>query len=170
MGYVHDTQMSQFIPPTMFNFSAGTWTATIASNVTSMDRTAADASFTAVIPVLMPSNAVALKGARLKSIDIWYSIGTAAADDFATVALDKVTLGVDDVAPTGAAVTHTIDTGHDSAAERLAVDNDHCMTLTITTPAWSDDGHAYYVSLIVDCAAGTVFKFFGARANFDLRI
>ncbi len=81
-----------------------------------------------------------------------------------------MTLAADDVAPTGAAVTCTIDTGHDTAAERLAVDTDHCMTVTLATPAWLDDGDAYYLQLVVDCAAGTVFTFFGARANYELRV
>lgn len=170
MGYVHDTHMSEFIPPSDFEMSAGTWTMTLASNVTSRDRTAADASFTAMIPIRVPSNASAYKGAQLKSIDVWYAIGTAAADDFATVNLDKMVLGVDDVAPSGAAVTVTLDTGHDTAAERLAVDTDHCMTVTLATPAWVDDGDVFWLQLIVDCAAGTVFKFFGARANYTLRI
>jgi hypothetical protein len=170
MGYVHDKHMSQFIPPTMFDFSAGTWAQAIASNVVSMNKSAADESFTAIIPILIPSNSVALKGAKLLSIDVWYSIGTTLADDFATVELEKVTLAADDTAPTGAAVTTTCDAGHDSAAERKAVDDDHCMTVTITTPAWVDDGDAYYLQLVVDCAAGTVFKFFGARANFELRV
>lgn len=171
MGYVHDTHMSQFIPPNIFDFSAGTWAQAVASNVVSMNRSAADASFTALIPVLVPSNASALKGAKLLSIDVWYSIGTKAADDFATVELEKMTLSPDDTAPTGAAVTGvTLDTGHDTAAERLAVDTDHCMTVTIDDPVWVDDGDAYWLQLIVDCADTTVFKFFGARANFELRV
>lgn len=170
MGYVHDTHMSQFIPPTEFAMSAGTWTPAVASNVVSLARGAADAAFIAFIPIPIPSNSSAYKGAKLLSIDVWYAIGTAAADDFATVELEKMTLAADDVAPTGAAVTCTIDTGHDTAAERLAVDTDHCMTVTLATPAWLDDGDAYYLQLVVDCAAGTVFTFFGARANYELRV
>ena len=170
MGYVHDTHMSEFIPPSDFQMSAGTWAMAVASNVVSRDRSAADAAFTALIPIRVPSNASDKKGAMLKSIDVWYAIGTAAADDFATVELEKMIMGVDDVAPTGAAVTCTIDAGHDSAAERLAVDTDHCMTVTLATPAWVDDGDVYWLQLVVDCAATTVFKFFGARANYTLRI
>jgi hypothetical protein len=43
------------------------------------------------------------------------------------------------------------------------------MTVTITTPLWLDANDAYQLSLIVDCAAGSVVTIFGARANFDLR-
>ena len=170
MGYVQDTHMSKFISALLFQFSAGTWTPTIGSNVVSMVRTQADASFTALIPLQVESNASALKGVKIKSVDVFYAIATAAADDFATVELEKMTLGADDTAITGAAVTGTCDAGHDSAAERKAVDTDHVLTFTITTPAWSDDGDAYVLELIVDCAATTVFTFFGARVNYDLRV
>ncbi len=170
MGYVNDTAMCKFISPLDALFTAGTWTPTIASNIVSQVRSAADASFTALIPIDLPSNSVALKGALLKSIDLYYAIGTGAADDFATVELEKMTLGVDDVAITGAAVPITLDTGHDIAAERLAVDTDHVLTATLDTPVWLDDGDAMVLAIIVDCAANTVFTLFGARANFTLRV
>lgn len=169
MGYVHDTHMSKFISPFKFGFSAGTWTPAIANNIASIARAQADASFTALIPIDLPSNASALKGVMLKSIDVYYSIVTA-ADDFATVELEKMTLGPDDTAITGAAVTGTCDAGHDTAAERKAADTDHVLTFTITTPTWSDDGEAFVLELIVDCAATTDFVFFGARANYTLRV
>jgi len=171
MGYVHDTQMSQFIAPSLFQHSAGTWTISEASNLMKSARTAGDASFTTLIPIPIPSNSVAKKGALLKSIDIWYAIGTADADDFATVELELMTLPADDVAVSGAAVSAvTIDAGHDTAAERKAVDTDHRMTITLTDPAWIDDGEAYFLKLVVDAAATTVFTFFGARANYTLRV
>jgi hypothetical protein len=169
MGYVADTHMSKFISPLDFQFTAGTWTPTIGSNVVSMVRSQADASFTALIPIDVLSNASALKGARLKSIDVYYKIAVA-ADDFATVELEKMTLGVDDVAITGAAVAGACDAGHDTAAERKAADDDHVLTFSLTTPAWIDDGDAYILELIVDCAATTDFIFYGARANYDLRV
>jgi hypothetical protein len=170
MGYVNDTHMSKFVHPGEFLFSAGTWTPADSNNVVSISRGAADAAFTAYIPVPLPSNDSALKGSKLKSIDVYYAIGTAAADDFATVELEKMTLGANDTAITGAAVTTTCDAAHDTAAERLAVDTDHVMTVTLTTPEWIDDAAAYVLKLVVDCAATTVFTFFGARANYDFRV
>ena len=168
MGYVNDTHFSQFIPPSAIYKTAGTWTPTIASNLISDVRSAADASFTLLIPVLLPSNASGLKGAKLKSVDVFYKIATAACDDIASYSLDKVALPATGVAAAGTAVTETADTGHDTAAERKAT-GDHTMTVTITTPAWVDDGDAYWLSMVVDAAANTVFTLFGARANFDLR-
>jgi hypothetical protein len=169
MGYIHDTAMSQFIAPGTAAFSAGTWADAVASNVWCKSRSAADASFTIGLPLLLPSNSAALTGAYLQSIDVWYSIATAAADDFATVALYSDALAASGVANTAAAVTVSLDAAHDTAAERKAT-GDHKMTLTLSTPVWVNSDAAYHLELGVDAAATTVFKLFGARANYTLRI
>lgn len=170
MGFVNDTHMSQLISPADFGMSAGTWALAESSHLVSRDRSAGDGEVTVLIPVKLPSNSSGLKGARLKSIDVWYSIGTAAADDFATVELEKMILSPDDTAIAGAEISITEDAGHDTAAERKAVDSDHCMTVSLAEPAWIDDGDFYCLKLVIDCAATTVLKFFAARANFDLRL
>ena len=169
MGYVHDEHMSEFIHPGDFEIAVGTWAVVESSNIVSNDHTDADEAITALIPIRMPSNSVALKGAKLTSIDVGYLIGTAAADDFATVELEKVTVGADNVAAAGEAITATEDSAHDSAAKRKAVD-DHTMTITITTPEFLDDGDCYWLKLVIDCAATTVLKFFGAVAHYTLRV
>jgi hypothetical protein len=174
MGYVHDTAMSQFIPPTAFGYSAGTWALGVASNVWSLDRSAADASFTLYMPIPIPSNSAALKGAYLVSVEMMYSIATAAADDFATVALYKDTLQASAASGSGsintaASVTITNDAGHDTAAERKAVD-EHRIKSTLSTAAWIDNDEAYHMEYTLDAAAGTVFKVFGGIANFTLRL
>jgi hypothetical protein len=169
MGYVHDTSISRFIHAIECLFSAGTWTHTVASNLWTMNRTAADAAFTVHIPVQAPlQSSVALKGAYLKSVDIWFTVGTAALDA-AAATLYKETLAADGAACTTAAVTTSYDTGHDAAAERVDVD-EHKMTLTVTTPFWVDDDETCYVELVCDAAANSVFSMIGARANFTLRI
>jgi len=149
--------------------SAGTWAVTEASSVVSNNRTAADAAVTVLVPIPIPSNSVALKGAKLASIDVGYLIGTAAADDFATVELEKTTIGADNVAAAGAAPAITLDTAHDTAAERLAAD-DHTMTITVDSPEFLDDGDCYWLKLVIDCAATTVLKFYGAVAHYTLRV
>lgn len=176
MGYIHDTAMAQFIPPTAFGFSAGTWTLAVASNVWSYNRTAADASFTIFMPIPIPSNSVALKGAYLVSVELMYSIATAACDDFvaATCALYKDTLQATAASGSGtlntaAIVTGTLDTGHDTAAELKAVD-EHRLKWSLTTAAWIDNDEAYHFEAVVDAAAATVFKVFGGIANYTLRL
>jgi hypothetical protein len=176
MGYVHDVAMSQFVPPTAFGYSAGTWTLAVATNVWSLDRTAADAAFTVYMPIPIPSNSVALKGAKLLSVEFMYSIATAAADAFvaATCAVYKDTLQASAASGSGtlntsAIVTGTLDTGHDTAAELLAID-EHRLKWTLTTPAWIDNDAAYHFEAVVDAAAGTVFKIFGGIVNYTLRL
>ncbi len=174
MGYVHDTAMSQFVPPNKIGYSAGTWALAVASNVWSLDRTAADVAFTVFVPVPIPSNGVALKGAYLVSIEVMYSIATTLADDFASVTLYKDTLKAVAASGSGtlntaASVVGTMDAGHDTAVERKAID-EHRMKLTLTTPVWIDNDEAFHLEFVIDPAVGTVFKFFGAICNYTLRI
>ena len=169
MGYIHDVAMSQFVPPSMFLFNAGTWIGVSDTFIWSMARTAADAEFWASIPVPLISNSVASKGSYLKSIEVMYSIATAACDDFATVSLLKDTFQLNGTLNTTVAVAHAVDAAHDTAAERLAV-GVHRMVFTLTTSAWIDDQEYYHVDLLIDCAAGTVFRFYGALVNYTLRL
>jgi hypothetical protein len=168
MGYVHDTQMSVFTPAEDCTGTVGTWAMAVASNVWSLNKSAADNTSVVKIPLRLPSNAAALKGAQLKSVDIWWACGTGANEAVSAV-LYKQTLPVDGTLSTAAAVTTTYDTGYDSAAERLTLD-EHKMTLTVTTPEWVDEDAVYYVELTVDSAANSVDKLFGARANYTLRV
>jgi hypothetical protein len=168
MGYVNDTQMSVFTQPEDCIGTVGTWAMAVASNVWSNNKNAANDTSVVKIPLRLPANATALKGALLKSVDIWFSTGTA-DNDAVSAALIKMTLGANAVAATAAAVTTTYDTGHDTAAERIT-QAAHKMTLTVTTPEWVDDDAVYYVELTVDAASSSVVKLFGARANYTLRI
>lgn len=169
MGYVHDTHMSQFIPPAAITKTAGTWTPSVVSNVIKEARTAGAAAFTLLIPIPIPSNACERKGAKLKSIDIWYKIATAAATDFATVTLNQTGLPGDADAPAGAAAAIILDSAHNTAAKRKA-EADHKLTVTLDAPVWLSENDAYFLQLVVDAAATTVFTLYGARANYELRI
>jgi hypothetical protein len=169
MGYVNDKEMSQMIPIESMSFVTGTWVPTLASNVVSSERTSADSSSNIFVPIPIPSNEVALKGAKLKSIDVYYNIAVAALDDFATVELEKIVLEVDGTIPTGAAVSITLDTAHDTAAERKALD-EHKMTVTLDTPVWIDDNEVYYLYMVIDSAATSDFGMFPAVAHYELRV
>lgn len=169
MGYVHDTSMSQYIPPTAMHFVTGTWSdaAGQVADTISKKKAAADNTATVNIPIIIPSNSAADKGAYLKSIEIDFEVTTAALDACSAV-VNKVTRGADGSAATVTAQTFTYDAGHDSAAERIDVDQ-HKMTLTITTPFWIDNDEYCLVELTVDAAATSVFEIYGAVANFTLR-
>jgi hypothetical protein len=163
-----NTHMSQYIPSSSIQKSAGTWTPTLASNVVSDNRTAADASFNLFVPILAPGNSIALQGAKLTSVELFYSVATAALDSVTTVELEKVSVSSAG-AVTGAAVTVTLNSAEDTDAKRLAVAN-HRVIVTITTPEWVDNDVYYSLYVTVDAAATSVFKLYGAVANFTLRV
>jgi hypothetical protein len=169
MGYVHDTEMVQQISPFQMVNTAGTWTPTVAANLVTNVRTAADTSFTTIIPITLPQNSGNQKGAFLKSVDVWYKVGVAALDDFATVTLSKNNLQASGTTVTGSAISTTPDGGHDTAAERKAT-GDHCMNVALDTPVWVGANDVCYLTLIVDAAATSTFAMIGARANFTLRV
>ena len=175
MGYVHDTRMAQFIPPTQIGASAGTWTLAVASNIWSNNRTAADASFTLYIPVVIPSNSAALKGAQLNSIEFMYEVTTGAMDAVTSVKLWKNTLSATAASGSGtintvAEVTAvTLDAGHNTDAERLAVDQ-HRLVLSLDTPVFIDNDEYYHVEVVCDAAATSVWKTYGAIINYTLRV
>ena len=171
MGYVHDTAMSQFFPPTVAHYVTGTWSDAAGSIAGTICKSKAAADNTAVvtIPIAVPQNGVAQKGAYLKSIDVYWEVLTAAMDAV-TAAINKATLpanGADFAAP--AAQTFTYDANHDTAAKRLTLD-EHKMTLTITTPFWMDDDDLVLVEMTFDAALTSALTFFGARANYTLRV
>jgi hypothetical protein len=168
MGYVNDTQMSALTTPAEMTGTVGTWAMAVASNVWTLNKTAGDNTSVVKIPLKLPGNAVALKGAYLKSVDIWWSNGTADLDA-GSAAIFKTTLPAQAGSLTAASVAFSYDTGHDAAAERIT-QAQHKMTLTVTTPFWVDDDNEVYVELTLDAAAGSVIKLQGARANYTLRI
>ena len=170
MGYIHNVSMSQFLPPSLFLFTAGTWAPSAeAGNLWSYLRAAADASFWVYIPILIPSNSVANKGAYLESVEVMYEIETAGLDDFANVEIWNDAFSVDGTVNVPASVAVTVDTAHDTAAERKAVD-EHRMVITLDTAAWIDNEEGYHVDLLMDAAAASVVRFYGALVNYTLRL
>lgn len=169
MGYVNITDISQFVSPFEITKILGTWTPTIASNLISDVRTAAGADTTLLIPIPIPGSSVGTQAAKFKSLDVWYKIATAEPTAF-TVALNRVALNADTVAVAGAAVAAiTLDTNHDTAAERYAI-ADHKMTVTLDDETFIQEGYAYWLSCVITCHANTVLTLFGARVNYTLRI
>ena len=168
MGYVHDTSMSQFISPALFHFSTATITY-IAGQVTGTivaHRAAVDQTTLATIPIVLPSNSVALKGSKLVSIEIDYEVLIAEPTSI-TWTLNKITRGADTAVAVVAAVTKTAAL---AAAACKTVDQ-HKQVITITTPAWIDNDEYYLLEAsIVAGAGGNTMDFIGAVANFTLRV
>ncbi|MCC6188207.1 MAG: hypothetical protein IT318_04205 [Anaerolineales bacterium] len=169
-GYVHDTSMTQYIPPTVFHYVTGSWShaAGAVTDTIAVINAAADATTTCNIPVVIPSNSASQKGAYLRSVEIDFEILTGACDAV-TAVFNKVTRGADGAVAVVAAQTFTYDSGHDGAAERIDVDQ-HKMTLTLTTPIWLDNDEYALVELTLDRGANTVVHMLGAFANYTLRL
>jgi hypothetical protein len=168
MGFVHDTNMSQFIPPTAFHLVTGTW-ADAAGNVAGtivVQKTANAETAVINVPITVPSNSVALKGAMLESVEVDYEILTTAATSV-TMALNKVTRGANTAVAVVAAVTGTQTLVADSTAASV---DQHKDTYTVTTPAYIDNDEYYLLEITAICAAGTVLEYLGAVANYTLRV
>jgi hypothetical protein len=168
MGYVHTTDITQFIPPSMIHKTGGTWTPTLSAGKFYDVRTAADASFDLIVPLLVPGSSLGTQGGKITKVTFFYRIGTAAADDFATVKVYK-NLFADGAASTATELDVTIDTGHDAAAERKAVEY-HKMSMTIDSPEFIQDDYAYYLQMTIDAAAATVVWVYGAEVEYTLRV
>ena len=172
-GYVHDTAMSQFLPPSHLHYVTGAWAdaAGAVSGTIAKTKSAADQTSVINIPITLLQNSVAQKGSYLRSIDIWWNTTVAALDAAgATAVINRFVLPANGAA-FPAAVTHafTYDTGNDTAAETDDLD-EHKLTLTLTTPIWLDDDDLVTVALTMDAAATSVIAIHGARANFTLRL
>lgn len=168
MGFLQDL-ISTFISFSRFAHSAGTWTATVASNVWFSRRTAADAAATTYVALsAVPQRDGSTKGAMLESVEFHFRIGTAALDAM-EAHVYKATLGADGALLTVAEVTTTYDAGHDTAAERIDVD-EHTMTLTVTSPTYLDDNEYLFLEVVYDAAATSVIDEFGAMANWTWRL
>ncbi len=168
MGYVHDTAMSQWIPPVHFTCLTGTWTdvaGQVAGTIVRQKSAAAETT-NVYIPVPLPSNSAANKGSYLKSIEVDYEIRTSAATSI-TATLEKIVRGADgaDAVVSTPAITQDLAAGSDAADV-----DEHKLTVTLTTPAWIDNDEYYILKLACVCAAGTVLEFLGAVANYTARL
>lgn len=165
---IHNTHVSQFIPPKCWSFVTGTFTETAGAvaGTTAINRAAANETSVITIPVLLPSNSVALQGAKLTSIEVDYELFTAEPTSI-TWTLNKVTRGADTAVAVVAAVTKT-DTLAAAAAKSV---DQHKQTITLTTPAWIGNNEYYLLEMSMPAGAGgNTAKFYGAVANFTLRM
>lgn len=136
-GYVHDTAMAQYIPPTLMMGLTGTYSqgTGAVSGTIAFKRAAAASTGVITIPITLPSNSVAQKGAYLKSIEVDYELLLAAATSI-TASINKVTRGADTAVAVVAAVTVTQDL---AAATAAATQDQHRLTVALTTPVWIDN-------------------------------
>ena len=167
MGYVHDTHMSQYIPPTAMHYVTGTWTqaAGAVTDTIAMHKAAGAETAVVNIPIMLPSNSSAAKGSLLKSIEIDYELLVAVATSV-TAVLNKVTRGADGAVAVVAVQASTQDL---AAAVAAATQDQHKLTVTVTTPPYIDNDEYFLLELTFVCGGVVTIDVLGAVANFTLR-
>ena len=169
MGYIHDSSMKYFVPPSLAGGYGGTWTHANDGTFWTLSRAALGGSFDLGIPIAVPhQNANENRGSRIASVDVYFKISdadlTSLAVEFNLQALPTSGEFND---PSNPAFTY--DTDHDAAGERVT-QGSHVMTLTLTTAIWVQGTQCLRADLIAVAPAATLFEFFGARINYTLRI
>ena len=165
---MHNTHMSQFIPCTAIHYVTGTWT-NAAGQVTGTickHKSANAETAVVTIPVQIPSNSVALQGAKLASVELDYELLVEAATSV-TAVVNKVTRGVD----TAVAVVAALPSSQSLvAAVGAATADQHKLSVTITTPVWIDNDEEILVQVSFVCGANVTVDILAAVANFTARM
>lgn len=167
MNMIHNTHFSQYIPPNLAHCVTGTWT-DIAGQVsgTIARHKAATAETTTVnIPLIIPSNSIALQGAKLAYVEVDYEILVAACTSW-TMSLVKVTRGVDTAV---AVVSAPAGTQLLTPATTAATVDQHRDRFTLATPVFIDDDEYYFLKIVAVAAATTQIDLLGAVAHFTLK-
>lgn len=174
MGYVHDPNMSQYIPPTAMMPITGTWTEVagqVAGTICKHKAAAADTSVV-YVPIPIPSNSgvdasgVPQKGSLIESIEFDYEVLIAACTSV-TAALTKIKRGADGAV----AVVSTITATQDLTAATDAADVDqHKLILTVTTPFYIENDEELIATLTIVAAATSTVDVLGAVANYTARL
>ncbi len=164
---IHNTHFSQYIPPNAMNYVTGTWAdaAGQVAGTVCRHKTAAAETTVVTVPIIIPSNSVALNGCKLASIEFDYEILILACTSV-TAAVKKITRGADTAVDVVAAVTATQDL---AAAVAAATVDQHKLTVTITTPAWIDNDEIYLLQVTIVAAATSTIDVLAAVANFTYR-
>jgi hypothetical protein len=172
MGYIHDTGLCVFLPPSLTQVAdaVSAWSDQQSSSVWWRQRAAGAGAFTLKASILLPHKHTTLyKGSYLQSIDVWYRVLTAAL-----TALDAY-IWMQALPVNGAAFgaptekNFAYDSGHDTNLERSSAAV-HKMTLSLNPAFWVEYDYFVNLEITATAPATTVFAYYGARANYTLRI
>ena len=126
---------------------------------------AANAETTIItVPVEVMSNAVALQGALVKSIEIDFEVMIANLTSI-TAVVNQVARGTD----TNVAVVTTPAFTQAPTAANAAIVNKHKLVITLTTPIYLLNTQYLLVQLTCVAPATTTLDFLGAVVNFNLK-
>ena len=161
MGYVHNTHMAVKTPLSDIVPTVGTWAFAIASNITTLNKTAGDNTSVLSIPILTPQNSQVNAGGKLVSVDIYYINATANLDAM-SAKVWKATL------PAQAGTLSTAEVP--STSTFVLTQTQNKVTIEIDDPIYIAEDEDVYVELTIDAAAASVVKLQAVVANYTLRI
>ena len=118
------------------------------------------------VPVQIPSNSIALQGAKLTSIELDYELVTAAATSV-TAVLHKVVRGIEGAVAVASHPTITQSLVADAGAE---TEDTHKLVVTLSTPVWIDNDDYYLCEFSFVCGGAVTVDIFAAVVNFTLRV
>jgi hypothetical protein len=164
---IHNTHFAQYIPPTAFHCVTGTYTDAAGAVAGTIAKHRAAAASTGVIniPVAIPSNSIALQGAKLASVELDYELLLAAATSV-TLSMNKITRGADTAVAVVAAVAGSQDIAAAAGAE---TQDQHRVKWTLTTPVFIDNDEEFLLVATIICGAVVTVDLLGAVANYTLR-
>jgi hypothetical protein len=165
---MHNTHMSQYIPPTAIHCVTGTWTWTAGQVAGTISKHKAATAETAVVtvPIVIPSNSIALQGSYLVSVELDYEITTEAMTSV-TAAIKKIVRGTD---TNVAVVTSPACTQSLVAAVGAASVEQHKLVVTLTTPVWIDNDEIYTCQFSFVAGTNGVIDLLAAVVNFTERL
>ena len=164
---IHNTKFSEYIPCNSMHCVTGTWTDIAGQVAGTIVRHKAATAETATIniPLMIPSNAVALNGCKLMSVEVDYEILVAACTSW-TMSIVKVTRGIDTAV---AVVSAPAGTQLLLPASTAATVDQHLDKFTLTTAAWILNTEYYFLKIVAIAAATTQIDLLGAVANYTFR-
>ena len=175
-----DGQVPISIAPGITLSGSATWTASDSSNVVIVTRSAYNETDYYKVPIIVPHRTTALKGIKLKSISVAYTLASSnTTDDDLEFHIVQQVLPVNGAASTGAVLAgdsdSDYDTSHNTKAKRLlstGAPQLHLATVTIPTgeQAYLVDGAQLFLRVKAkdNGSADLALILTGAVANYDL--
>lgn len=156
-------RMSFFVPLGDVVATVGAWARAVAAGIASLDKTAADNTSVLYIPLDAGPETPHPHERNIESVELQYSVATAALDAAPTVTFAKVTKNAATGVRSRAAITTTkAVVGTDTVG--LAVGT-YTLTATPETPIRCEPNEEAVLEVTVDAAATSVVKLGSVKVN-----
>lgn len=166
----NEVQSSYLVPLKDINATVGTWALTLASNILSLDKSAADNTSVLHIPVNVPRRAD-FYGVQITGVNVFAVVTTADLDAAPTLVLSRQDYDLVDAtaSATSAVSATTIATTAGAGVVVTADANDRLWSFAVDSPA-ADYGTEvkcdYHAVLTINAAATSVVKIYGVEVTY----